>query len=113
MLGLDRAGYRTGQHDTVADALDLDSRQGMPQRGAHAVEIALHRDVVGRDLLARGIEEHHVGLTDRGTDDVGALRRAHDRVRNLGIGDQHILDLARQVDDHRFADAERQETYLG
>ena len=85
----------------------------MPQRGAHAVEIALDRDVIGRDLLAGGIEEHHVGLADRGADDIGALRRAHHRVRDLGIGDQHILDLARQIDDHGFADAERQETHPG
>ena len=37
----------------------------LPQRGAHAVEIALDRDVIGRDLLAGGIEEHDVGLADR------------------------------------------------
>ena len=79
------------------------------QRGAHAVEVALDRDVVGGDLLARGIEEYDVGLADRGADDVGALRRTHHGVGDLGIGDQHILDVARQVDHDRLADAERQE----
>ena len=98
LLGLDRARYRAGQDDAVADAFDLDSRQRLPQRGAHAVEVALDRDVVGGDLLAVGVEEHDVGLADRGADDVGALRRADHGVGDLGIGDQHVLDVARQVD---------------
>ena len=50
-----------------------------------------------------------VGLADRDADDVGAARRADDRVGDLGIGDQHVLDVARQVDHDRFADAERHE----
>ena len=29
LLGLDRARYRAGQHDAVADALDLDARAGI------------------------------------------------------------------------------------
>ena len=65
LLGLDRARYRAGQHHAVADAFDLDSRQRLLQRGAHAVEVALDRDVIGRDLLAVGIEKHDVGLADR------------------------------------------------
>jgi hypothetical protein len=40
--------------DAVADAVDLDVgvRQRLLQRGAHAVEVALDRDVIGGDLLA-------------------------------------------------------------
>ena len=111
LLRLDRAGHRAGQHHAVADAFDPDVgvRHRLLQRGAHAVEIARDRDVVGGDLLAGGIEEHDIGLADGGADDVGALRRTHDGVGDLGIGDQHILDVARQVDDDRLADAERQE----
>ena len=112
LLGLDRARYRAGQEHAVADAFDLDSRHRLPERGAHAVEVALDRDVVGSDLLAVGIEEHDVGLADRGADDIGALRRANDGVGDLGIGDQHILHVARQVDDHGFADAERRKRVL-
>ncbi len=78
------------------------------ERGAQAVEVALDGDVVGGDLLAGGIEEHDVGLADRGADDVGALRRADDGIGDLGIRHQHVLDVARQVDDHGFADAERE-----
>ena len=54
LLRLDRACRRAGQHHAVADALDLDVgvRQRLLQRGAHAVEIARDRDVIGRDLLA-------------------------------------------------------------
>ncbi|MEY9277835.1 hypothetical protein ABIE90_007732 [Bradyrhizobium diazoefficiens] len=100
-----------GQHDAFAEAVDLDVGigQDLLQRGAHAVEVALDRDVIGRDLLAGGIEEHDVGLPDRGADDVGALRRADHRIGDLGVGDQHILDVARKVDHDGLADAEREE----
>jgi hypothetical protein len=106
---LDRGCRRTGQDHAVAETVDLDVgvRQRRLQRGAHAVEVALDGDVVGRDLLACGIEEHDVGLADCGADDIGALRGADHGVGDLGIGDQHILDVARQVDHDRFADAER------
>ena len=102
---------RPGQHDAVADALDLDIgvRCDLPERGAHAVEVAGDGDVIGGDLAAGGVEEHDVGLADRGADDIGALRRADHGVGDLGIADQHVLDLARQVDHDRLADAERQE----
>ncbi|MGY4484899.1 hypothetical protein ACVWWR_004090 [Bradyrhizobium sp. LM3.2] len=104
------AGFaaRAGQDDAVTESVDLDVciGQDLLQRGAHAVEVALDRDVIGRDLLAGGIEEHDVGLADRGADDVGALRRANDRIGDLGISDQHVLDVARQVDHDRLADAQ-------
>ncbi|MGY4456703.1 hypothetical protein ACVWYI_000663 [Bradyrhizobium sp. LB13.1] len=109
LLGLDRARHRAGQHHAVADAFDLHARQRLTQRRTHAVEVALHRDVIGGDLLAVGAEEHDVGLADLCADDIGALGRADHRIGNLGIGHQHVLDLARQVDDGGFADAERQE----
>ena len=80
----------------------------MPERRAHAVEIAFDRDIIGRNLLTLGIEEHDVGLADCGADDVGALRRANHGVGDLGIGDQHVLDVARQIENHRLADAKRQ-----
>ena len=69
-------------------------------------------DVVGGDLLTGGIEEHDIGLTDRRADNIGALRRADDRGRNLGIGDQHILDITRQIDHDGFADAEREKARI-
>jgi len=53
------------------------------------------------------------GLPYGRPDDVGAPRRAHDRVGDLGIGDQHVLDVARQIDHHRLADAERDEARVG
>ena len=111
LLRLDRACRGAGQYHAVADAIDQDVRirQRLLQRGAHAVEVALDRDVVGRDLRARGIEEDDVGLADRGADDIGALGRADHGVGDLRIGDQHVLDLPRQVDHDRFADPERNE----
>jgi hypothetical protein len=48
-------------------------------------------------------------LSDRDADHVDAARGADHRVGNLGIGDQHVLDVGRQVNGDRFADAERNE----
>ncbi len=109
LLCLDRVRRGAGKYHAVAETFDLNVgiRQCLLQRGAHAVEVALDGDVIGRDLLACGIEEHDVGLTDRRADDVGALRRAYDSVRNLRVRNQHILDVARQIDHDRLADAER------
>ena len=76
-------------------------RQRLLERRADAVEVARHRDIEADDLLAVGIEEEHVGLADRDADDVGAARGADDRVGDLRVGHQHVLDVARQVDDHR------------
>ncbi len=56
-----------------------------------------------------GVEEEHVGLADRDADQVGAPRGAHHRVGDLGIGHQHVLGVARQVDHHGLADADRHE----
>src|SRR5437763_1758766 len=83
-----------------------------PACGAHAIEIALDGDMVSGDLLARGIEKYDVGLTYRGADDIGALRGADDGVGNFGIRDQHILDVARQVDHEGFADAQRKKARI-
>ena len=83
------------------------------ERGAHAVEIAGDRDVETGDLLAVGVEEEDVGLPDRDADHVDAARGADDRIGDLGIGDQHILDVGRQIDRDRLADAERNESRCG
>ena len=96
----------------VTDALDLDSRRRLLERRPHAVEVSLHRDVIGADLLAVGIEEHDIGLADRRTDDVGAPGGADDGIGDLRIGHQHVLRIARQIHHHRLADTERQEPGL-
>ena len=80
------------------------------ERPAHAVEIARHRDVEAGDLLAGGVEEEDVGLPDGDADHVDAARGADHGVGDLGVGDQHVLDVGRQVDGDRFTDAERDET---
>ena len=108
-------GDVAGQHDAPAQPLDADVgvRQRLPDRGAKPVEVAGDGDVEPDDLLAAVVEEEHVGLSDRRADDVGAPRRADHRIGDLRIGDQHVLHVARQVDDHRLADAERHEARAG
>jgi hypothetical protein len=68
------------------------------ERAAQAVEVAGDGDVEAGDLPALGIEEEDVGLPDGDADDVGAARRADHGVRGFRIGDQHVLDVGRQVD---------------
>ena len=113
----DSVGVRDAarQHDAVADAVDahVRVRQQLLQHRAHAVEVARDRDVEAGDLPAVGVEEIDVGLADRDADQVGAARRAHDRVGDLRLRDQHVLDVARQVDHHRLADAELHEARRG
>ena len=76
---------------------------------AQPVEIAGDCDVKAGDLTPLGVEEIDAGLSDGSADDIGAARGADHRVGDLRIRDQHILDIARQIDDHRFAHTERHE----
>jgi hypothetical protein len=111
LLRLERARRRAGHHDPVAQPLDVDVgvREHAAKHGAQAVQIARHRDVKPGELATLRIEEIDAGLAARDADQVGAPRRADDRIGDLGIGHQHVLDVARQVDHHRLADAERHE----
>src|SRR5262249_5419327 len=51
--------------------------------------------------------EIDAGLTYLHADDVGPPRGADDRVGEVGISDEHVFDVARQIDHDRFADTER------
>ena len=93
--------------------MDIQTGQRLLDRRAQAVEVALHRDVEAGELLTVRIEEVDAGLADRGPDDVGAARRADDRIGDFWIGHQHVLDVARQLDHHRLADPERNELGAG
>ena len=109
--GFDRGRHHAGQHDAVRDRLDahIAVRKHLLERAAHAVEIARHRDVEAGELAAVGIEEIDVGLADADADQIGAPRGADHRIGDLGIGHQDVLDVARQIDDHRLADPEGNE----
>ena len=87
--------------------------QHLPDRGPDAVEVAGHRDVEAGDLPALGVEEIDVGLADGSADHIGAPHRANDGVSDLGIGDEDVLDVARQIDHDRLAEAEREEARSG
>src|SRR6185503_4994668 len=113
-LGLARGAAR--QHNAVgADAFDVNVgiRHDALERGAHAVEVAGDGDVETGDLAALRVEEEDVGLPDRHADYVDAARGAHHGIGDLGVGDQNVLDVGRQVDRHRLADAERDEARVG
>ena len=72
--------------------------------------VAADFDVVGRHLVAVGVEEDDVGLPRRDPDEVGAARGADDGIGNRRVGDKNILRVARQIDHGRAADAKRKET---
>ncbi len=113
-LRLGRAGDVAGQEHAVPDGFHLNFgfRQRLLDGVADAVEIALDRDVESADLAAFGVEEEDVGLAHGRPDDEGTPSRADDRVGNLGVGDQHVLDVARQLDHHRLSDPERNEARI-
>ncbi len=85
---------------------DIAIRNRLADRIADAVQVAFHREVEARNLAAFGVEKEDAGLADLDTDHVGAASRADDGIGNGGIGDKDVLGVARQVDDHRLADAE-------
>ena len=112
LLRFGRAGGGAGEHHGLfADALDADVGVGhrLLERGAHAVQVARHGDIEAGDLATLRVEEEDVGLPDLDADHVDAARRAHDGIGDGRVGDQHVLDVGRQVDGDRLADAERDE----
>jgi hypothetical protein len=72
LLGFGRTRGAPGQHDTLADAFNVNIRIGhrLLECGAHAVEIACHSNIEAGNLLAVGIKEENVGLTDSNADHV-------------------------------------------
>jgi hypothetical protein len=84
--------------------------QRLPDRRAHAVEVARHRDIETGDLPPVAVEKIDVGLPDLAADQISAAGRTDDRVGDLGIGDQHIANVAREVDHDRFPDADGDKT---
>src|SRR3979490_1337073 len=115
LLRLDRARQAAREDHAVADAFDaqIGVRKHLPESRTHAVEIARHPDVEAPQLAAVGIEKEYAGLANRNADQIGAPRRADYRIGDPGIGHEHILDVRRQVDDDRLADAERHEAGSG
>jgi hypothetical protein len=110
LLRFGLAGDETGEdHAAVADALDphVGVRQDLFDRGTDAVKVARDRNVEAHHLLAIGVEEEDVGLSDFIADHIGAARGTDHRIGNPRVADQDILDIAREVDDHRLAFAKR------
>ncbi len=84
-------------------------------RSADAVEIArCHRRYRGRPVVCLPHRRsENVGLSDFVADQVSATRRANHGIGDPGVCDQNVLDVARKVDHHRFADAERDRARSG
>ena len=72
----------------------------------NAIEIALDRYIECGDLPAFCVEKENVGLPDRDADHVNAAGRTNDRVGDLGIGDQYVLDVCGQIYGDGFANPE-------
>ena len=98
----------SGNTWTLADGVVMENGSAAGF-SANAIEIARHRDVEACELFAFGVEEEDVGLSDRDADQIGAPGAADNGIGDLRVGDQHILDVAWQVDHDRLADAERHE----
>ena len=103
MLRFGGAGCRSGKHHAVrSDTLDVNVgiRHRLLERRAHAIEVTRHGNIKSSDLLTVGIEKENARLPDRDTDHVDPPRRPDHRVGNLGIGNEHVLDIGGKVDCH-------------
>ena len=51
--------------------------------------------------------EERIGIADVLGQQIDLARGLHDRIHDVGIGDEHILQVDRQFDQHRLVDADR------
>ena len=97
-----------GQHDVVVHRGDLDG--GTAHVGAHhrlqIGDIALDADVDRQNLMARAVEEEGVGLAGLLRQQEDAARRAHHRIDDFRIGDQHVARIG--IELHHRGLVERQ-----
>jgi hypothetical protein len=106
-------GNMPDQQDRVAGRLDLDlgARKGRAQGLAQDVEVAPNRDFQRRDLLAVAIHGKDRSGTVGHADDEELAGRTHHGIGDAGVGHEHFLGVAGQIDDQRLAD--RQIKLLG
>jgi hypothetical protein len=109
---LHRRVHHAGEKHRVARRPDLDRRvrQHGAERLAQHVEVAPDRDFERRDLASLGVHHEDRGGAVVDADHEHFSGRAHHRVRHLGVGDEDLLGVARQVDDDAAADREIEPT---
>jgi len=105
-----RARNRAGQHHIVVHRLHLDRRigQAVLHHAGKILDVALDPDVESQDLMAGAVEEEGVGLADLAGEQENAARRAHHRVHQFGIGDQHVARIGVELDDRRLVERQRE-----
>ena len=92
--------------------MDLGGRQEPPQVVLQAGNIALNGDVETGDLLAIRPEDEDVRFAHLLAEEVDAPRRARDRIRHGGVGDENVVSVLWQVDHQRLVQSEL-DTLLG
>ena len=80
---------------------------GLHQAG-QVGHVLLDADVEGQNLLALGVEEEGVGLAHLGGQQEDAARRAHHRIDDIRIGDQHIARVGIELHDRRLVERQGQ-----
>ena len=65
-----------------------------------AGDVALDLEIEADDLLAVGAEDEDVRLADRLAEEIDAARRAGHGIGHLRVGDENIMRIGRQIDDH-------------
>ena len=68
--------------------------------------IAFDGQVQADNLFAIRTEDEDVRLADRLAEQIDAPRGAGHRIDDRRVGDKNVVGIARQVDDHRFVEAE-------
>ncbi len=81
----------------------------MPAQDAvQRLDIGLHTDFDVGDLAASRIEEEEIGLSKLAADHIRAACRADCGVGDLGIGDENVARICRQIDDRRLTEGENE-----
>ena len=104
--GLHARLRRAAQNDVVIDGFSRDARVRHQARdeARQCIDVALDLDFEIEDLAPVRIEEERVRLTDRKAEEINAARRAHDRVDDARLRDQHVRCGLRKLDDRRLVE---------
>ncbi len=117
LLGFHRGSRHAPESiDAVSDALDLDIPVGnMLVSAPRATPLRSRVTAMSKpaELRPSASKKKTLVCPTATPMTIGAARGADDGIGDLGVGDQHVLDVARQVDDHGLADSERDEERAG
>ena len=107
-LGVERRLHGSGEHDVVVEQFDGDvgARNEPLQIIFQTGNVALDDEIETDDLLAVRTKDEDIRLAHALAEQIDAPRCARDSIGNGRVGDQDIISVGGQIDDHRLVEAE-------